>query len=96
MSFCALFFAFFIAKENTFRFLKKPIFLSQSVSAGLGSVLMSFAYGLAPASIMLAANRSSSILWAIISGNHYFHEKHILIRLFLLAVLVAGLVLLAV
>lgn len=96
LSLVSILLAFFVAKENPLKFLKKPIFLSQSVASGLGSVIMSFAYSLAPASIMLAATRSSSVLWAVASGNHYFHEKHILLKIFLFVVLLTGLVLLAV
>jgi len=86
--------AFFIAKENPIRFLKKSIFLGQSLSEGAGSVVMSFAYLFAPASIITTAKRAFSILWATLSGTFYFHEKHFLLKLLSFALIVGGLILL--
>lgn len=88
--------AFYFTKENPFRFLMKPVFLLQSATSGLSGTLTSFAYGFGPASVILAATRSSSVLCAIVSGNHYFHEKHVILRLAIFAVLAGGLVLLAI
>ena len=86
--------AFFVAKENPFKFLIKPMFFLQSISAGMGSVLVGFAFLFGPASIILTARRSSSILWAILSGNVYFQEKNLIARLIAFAFLAGGLVLL--
>ncbi len=90
------FMAYFMTKENPILFLRKPIFFLQSLSMGLGSVVMSFAYLLAPASIITTGKRSFSILWTMISGNIYFHEKHFLIKFFSFILIVAGLVLLVI
>lgn len=68
-------------KENPMSFLKKPIFLLQSISGGVASVGFSFAYAFAPASIIATAQRSLTVLFSIISGEVYFHEKHFLIKL---------------
>lgn len=86
---------FLIAKQNPFKFLKKTLPLSQSISQGIGSVVGSFAYSFAPASIIMAAERSSGIIWAVLSGNVYFHEKHLGTKLGILALLVGGIILLA-
>ncbi len=88
--------AFFIAKENPIKFLKKPIFIGQSFSEGIGAVLGSFAYLFAPASIITTAKRSLSVLWSIVAGKVYFHEKHLIIKLMAFTLIIGGLVLLVV
>ena len=88
--------AFFIAKENPIQFLKKPVFFTQSFSEGIGSVLMSFAYLFAPASIITTVKRSSSILWAMGSGKIYFHEKRLILKIISFILIISGLVLLAI
>lgn len=85
----------FVAKENPFLFLKQPIFLVQSLSAGLGGVLVSFAYLFGAASVITATTRALSVLWAITSGNLYFKEKHTAVKLILFSFLAIGLVLIS-
>lgn len=80
--------------ENPFRMLFKNPFAAQSLTHGLASVVASFAFVFAPASIIVTAERSSSILWAIISGNHFFHEKHLLHKIGIFAVISLGIYLL--
>ncbi len=63
--------ALFIAKENPFRFFEKPRFLVQSLSGGIASIISSFAYVFAPASVITAAGRSVSVFWSVLSGNVY-------------------------
>ncbi|MEK7192482.1 MAG: hypothetical protein AAB646_03140, partial [Patescibacteria group bacterium] len=77
--------AHFANKENPASFLKKPIFLAQSFSAGVGSILISFAYLFAAASIITTAKRGLGTLWAIGSGKFYFHENHARLKLISLA-----------
>lgn len=84
----------YIAKENPFSFLKKRLFFAESMTAGFASVLESFAFVFAPASIMLAAKRSASILWTIISGNVFFKEKHPIIKIIAFAFIIIGIILL--
>lgn len=86
--------AYFRSKENPFLFLRKPIFLIQSISDGAGGIIQSFAYAFAPASVILAAGRSSAVLWSVLSGNRYFREQHLLLKVGLLFVTIAGLILL--
>lgn len=90
--FCA---ARFIKKQNPLLLLKKPIYFLQSLSMGIGSSVESFAFLFAPASVISAAKRSSAVLWSIISGNMYFHEKHFLLKIGGFAGLAIGIILLA-
>lgn len=87
--------AHFRAREMPFRFFKKPIFLGQSASMGIGVGLESFAMMFAPASIILAAKRASAILWSVLSGNLYFHEQHFAMKIIGFVFLAVGIVLLA-
>ena len=64
-----------LAKEHPFHLLKKPLLSFQSAAQGVGGLFGSFAYQFAPASVIIAAVRSSSILFSIIAGQKYFHEK---------------------
>lgn len=82
-------------KENPLPFLLKPVFFFQSFSLGLAAVVASFAYNYGPASIIIAANRSSAIFWTLFSGRVYFQEKNLAIKSFIFLALAAGLVLLA-
>ncbi len=77
-------------RENLFRHLLKPVFLGQSLLAGIGGVLMSFAYLYAAASVITSAKRSFEILFSIIVGRAYFHEHHIAIKLLAGALVISG------
>jgi len=84
--------AFFVARENPIRFLKQRVFLVQSFSMGLATAFMSFAYLFAPASIITTAKRALAILWATLSGNIYFHEKHLFVKMISYAMIISGLI----
>lgn len=84
-----------VAKENPFAFLRQPIFLFQSLSAGLGDVLASFAYLFGAASVITAARRALAVLWSIVSGNLYFKERGLLIKLAVFFFILVGLVMTA-
>ena len=94
LMFYFIFGAKIFAKENPFRFLKNKIHLTQSGTHGIASVLESFAYSFAPPSIIMAAKRSSAVLWSIISGNVYFKEKHPLIKIIAFLFIIIGMILL--
>jgi drug/metabolite transporter (DMT)-like permease len=79
-------------KENPFNYMFKKKFLFQSISNGVGGVILSIAYVFAPASIITSGKRAFSVLWAIISGNKYFHEKHFLIKIISFLFIIFGLV----
>jgi len=82
------------SKENPLKLMRKSLIFKQSLSEGLGAVLISFAYVYAPASVITSAKRSSSVLWAVLSGNRMFHEKHIVLKLTLFVMLTVGIILL--
>ena len=82
------------SKENPLRFVFNKKFLLQSLSRGFAVVLINFAYLYAPASIITGAKRGTSVLASIVSGNKYFHEKHVVIKLISFAFVIAGLILL--
>ncbi|MFH1430184.1 MAG: hypothetical protein ABIG71_01510 [Candidatus Uhrbacteria bacterium] len=83
------------AKENPLQYLRQPVYLLQSAGNGIAAGLGSFAMLFAPASVILTAKRSSSILWSILSGNIYFHERHFIVKLIGFVILACGLILLA-
>ncbi|MBI2062798.1 MAG: hypothetical protein HYT61_00990 [Candidatus Yanofskybacteria bacterium] len=83
-------------EQNPIKLLKERIFFGQSFAEGAGSVLVSFAYLFAPASIITSAKRSTSVFWAILFGNAYFHEKHIVVKIISFLFLVVGVILLVV
>lgn len=97
--FAILAMAFFIgalvwSKENPLRLIRRPVFLAEALTDGFGGVIHSFAYAFAPASIILAATRSSSVFWSVISGNRLFHETGALVKLISLGILIIGILLL--
>jgi len=86
--------AVIVAKENPLKFLKQPIFLSQSLSGGMSDVVMSFTYLFAPASVITTLKRALSIFFATISGHVYFHEKKLALKLVMFFLISIGLLLL--
>lgn len=82
--------------QNPLAVMKRPIFFTQSFSEGFAQVFNSFAFYFAPASVITTAIRAFGIMWTIVSGRIYFHEKHLMMKCIVLLFLVAGLVLLAV
>lgn len=81
-------------KENPLRSLVKPLSLVQSLSAGASIIAVSFALTFAPASVIMAAVRSSAMLWALISGKVYFGEIKTAIKFLAIIPLVLGIILL--
>lgn len=84
-----------IAREEPLALLRKKIFLAQSLASGASTVAGSFAYAFAPASVIVTAMRSFGILFSVLTGRYYFHERHFAIRALLFSFTLAGLVLLA-
>lgn len=85
-----------VTREHPFRFLIRRASLAQSLAMGVGDAAESFAVLFAPISIVLAAKRSSSILWSVIAGRLTFHEGRIALKATAVVLLAIGLVLLAV
>ncbi|MBI4093534.1 hypothetical protein HY417_01090 [Candidatus Kaiserbacteria bacterium] len=86
--------ALYFAGENPIRFLLRRVFFAQSFSAGFAHVANSFAYLFASPSVIAAAIRSFAVLFALLSGRLYFHEKYLLLRSSVFMLVVLGLVLL--
>lgn len=81
------------ARENVLRYLLHPVFLAQSIAAGIANVLLSFGFAFGHPSVIMAAKRSFEIGVSVISGKAYFHEKHILIKSISLVLIAGGIVL---
>ncbi|MDP6387873.1 MAG: hypothetical protein QGG63_01165 [Candidatus Pacebacteria bacterium] len=88
--------ASFIKREHPVQFLKKRSFFVQSFSTGIASVLMSFAYVFAPASIILTGKRSLAVMWAMLFGSFYFKEKKLLIKIAAFILITIGLIFLVI
>lgn len=67
--------AVFISKENPLMALKNRRLLLQPVLHGLGGTILSFAYALAPASVITSAKRSVEVMWSVLSGHVIFKGK---------------------
>ena len=80
--------------ERLFPLLIHPPFLVQSLFSGIASVLLSYAYLFAPASIITTSKRVFEILGSIISGQALFREKHLAIKLCAFVLISFGVVLL--
>lgn len=89
------FMARYVCGENPIRFLVRPVFLFQSFIKGVASVGISFSFLFVPASIATTGKRSLNILWSMLSGNIYFHEKRFFVKFVSFLMIVVGLVLLA-
>jgi drug/metabolite transporter (DMT)-like permease len=80
--------------ENPLHFLRVRAFAGLTIASGLSNIVASFAYIFAPASVILAALRSSAVLFALLSGRYYFREQHFAVRVSLFVFTLAGLILL--
>ncbi len=96
-TFLALYFLLMGRKhgERPFLSLKNPLFFFQSLSRGIGSIFMNFAYLFGAASVITTAKRAFTILASIVSRNMYFKEKHVALKAFSFALVVLGLGLIA-
>lgn len=91
-----LFYGFRVAYSKADRALlygikEHPYLGVMLVSQSVATLLISLAYGLAPASLVLAFSRASAVIWSLISGVFYFHEQRVLKKVFVTAVLTLGL-----
>ena len=82
--------AVFVSKENPFLMLKNRKLLLQPILHGMGGTILSFAYALAPASVITSAKRSVEVLWSVLSGNLIFKEKHFAVKVTAFALIAAG------
>ncbi|MBI4835628.1 MAG: hypothetical protein HY817_00030 [Candidatus Abawacabacteria bacterium] len=81
--------------HHPLRLYKEKLFVTQSLSFAFGGILDSFAYTLAPASIIVTGKRCASALFTILAGNFYFHEERLAVKLFAFVILCIGMVFLA-
>ncbi len=82
------------SREHPLRLMWQPMLLAQSLAIGIGTVLGSFGFAYLPASIATTVSRSVALLWAVISGNLWFREKSMTLKIIAGAICVAGLVML--
>lgn len=80
--------------QNPFSLLKKRAIVAQTVAQGFGVVFSGFAYLFAPASILVTADRSFSVIWAFLFGHQVFHEKRFFLKGCIATVILAGILLL--
>ena len=81
-------------KENPFKLLRSKKILSESAASGVGGILASFAYLFAPASVIVAAQRSSAMCWSVVAGALHFHERHMYEKVSVLGLTIMGIILL--
>lgn len=65
--------------------------LLQSLAVGIGTVLISFGYALLPASIATTVTRAFAVLWAVLSGNMMFKERHLALKIAGAVICITGL-----
>ncbi|MCC6643892.1 hypothetical protein IT411_04025 [Candidatus Peregrinibacteria bacterium] len=85
----------FKTKENPFKFMFRRIEIGEAMSVGLCTLLSSYAYIFAPASVILTARRAGGVLWSTLSGIFFFKEDHKKQKAFTAFTLVIILILLA-
>ena len=64
-----------VRRENPLYFLLRPRFVAQALAAGSQSLVGSFAYSFAPASVIVATIRACAVMFSLASGKIYFKEK---------------------
>jgi hypothetical protein len=75
------------------QFLNKEGY-GQGLMMSFASVVESYAYLYAPASVLIAAKRAAAVMWALVSGSVVFHEKHLVLKTFSASLIVGGICLL--
>ncbi len=71
--------------------LHNKLMFGQFASFAVGGILDSFAYVFAPASIIVTAKRCAAAFFTVLTGNFYFHEDKLLVKMMALVVLFLGL-----
>lgn len=88
----AVLMATFHDKQRPFRKLFRYPFAVQALARGVAIPLLNFSYSLGVASVIVAAKRAFSITWALLSGSHYFHERHISTKIIGGVLVLAGII----
>lgn len=81
-------------KENPFKLLRSKRIFGESAASGAGGIIASFAYMFAPASVIVATQRSAALCWSIVAGALHFHERHIVEKISVLGLTALGISLL--
>jgi hypothetical protein len=84
--------ALFRAHERPWHFLTQPQVIVQVACGAITGLAGNYAYVFAPASVIVAARRSTAVLWSIISGKMYFKEQKILFKLGIVVLLSIGII----
>lgn len=97
---CIMLFFSFLAKlhgkSQPARLLLKPATGFQSLASGLGFAVESFAFLIAPPSIVIAFKRGFALLWSIVFGHKWFHEHKLALKLRAATLALAGLALISI
>lgn len=83
-------------KRQPVRLLFKPATGFQSLAAGFGFAVESFAFLIAPPSIVIAFKRGFALLWSIVFGHKWFHEHKLALKLRAATLALGGLVLISI
>jgi len=70
-----------VTRQNPLHLLARPRSVLHVIFSGFAQTAFSFAFLFAPASLITAAKRSLSVLWALLSGHVYFEERHAVLKL---------------
>lgn len=84
-----------VYREDALRALLTGRGLAQSALTAASGMAESYAYLFAPAAIIVAAKRSLSMMWSVLSGRAVFHERRLAVKLTALFVCAAGVCLMA-
>lgn len=99
LSCVSLYFLYMVKIKTSFkhwRYALSSAGLVQSVSMGFSSLISSYAYSLAPASVVVSMLNGSTIIWGMIFGRTYFHEHGMKVKLFAACFVICGLLLLTI
>lgn len=88
--------AIFIKKHNPFKIFVQPWPLVQGLSSGIATALISYAYLFSPASIIMGAQRTLSVVAGVFSGHYYFKEKNLGKKVIHLILIGVGIILLSI
>lgn len=83
-------------RRSPWRLLYHPTTGTQALANGIAVALESFAYSLAPASLIMTYKRSFALLWSIVFGSVKFHEHSWRRKLMAAALMMASVALLTV
>jgi hypothetical protein len=86
--------ACWVSKERPWKLLRNRAGILQALFSGFCAVIDSFAYLFAAASVIIAARRSSAVLWSILTGRFYFKESYLAFKLVVATILTGGIILL--